>query len=61
VEKTEHELLNSKNFGKKSLEEILLKLSEFELTLGQKITDQMKKELQEKFHHKDLTVVEAEE
>jgi len=49
VEKTEHELLNSKNFGKKSLVEIIHKLEEYELGLGQKLPEQVKAELKEKF------------
>lgn len=49
VEKTEHELLNSKNFGKKSLEEIISKLSEYELGLGQRLPEPLKAELQAKF------------
>lgn len=49
IEKTEHELLNSKNFGKKSLEEIIQKLSDFELSLGQKVPDHIKAELNEKY------------
>jgi DNA-directed RNA polymerase subunit alpha len=52
IEKTEHELLNSKNFGKKSLEEIIQKLSDFELSLGQKVPDQLKDELNEKYQKK---------
>ena len=48
IEKTEHELLNSKNFGKKSLEEIILKLVDFDLALGQKLPDVLKKEMLEK-------------
>ncbi len=48
IEKTEHELLNSKNFGKKSLEEIISKLVDFELALGQKLPEHLKKELIEK-------------
>jgi len=48
VEKTEHELLNSKNFGKKSLEEIIAKLAESDMTLGQKLPDNVKAELIEK-------------
>lgn len=48
VEKTEHELLNSKNFGKKSLEEIIAKLAENEMVLGQKLPDNIKTELEEK-------------
>ena len=48
VEKTEHELLNSKNFGKKSLEEIIAKLAESDMVLGQKLPDNIKVELEEK-------------
>lgn len=49
VEKTEHELLNSKNFGKKSLEEIISKLTEYNLGLGQKIPEALRFEFKEKF------------
>ena len=49
VEKSEHELLNSKNFGKKSLEEIISKLLEYELGLGQRLPDKLREELQSKF------------
>lgn len=45
IEKTEHELLNSKNFGKKSLEEIITKLTDSELTLGQKLPENIKLDL----------------
>jgi DNA-directed RNA polymerase subunit alpha len=48
IEKTEHELLNSKNFGKKSLEEIIAKLSEYDMVLGQKLPDVIKSDLQER-------------
>lgn len=48
IEKTEHELLNSKNFGKKSLEEIITKLIDYELTLGQKLPENVKIDLDEK-------------
>lgn len=48
VEKTEHELLNSKNFGKKSLEEIIAKLAENEMVLGQKLPDNIKADLEQK-------------
>jgi DNA-directed RNA polymerase subunit alpha len=48
IEKTEHELLNSKNFGKKSLEEIITKLSEYEMVLGQKLPENIKVELSKK-------------
>ncbi|MEI6613571.1 MAG: DNA-directed RNA polymerase subunit alpha [Chrysiogenales bacterium] len=53
VEKTEHELLNSKNFGKKSLEEIISKLIEFNLGLGQKIPEALRLEFKEKFQKKE--------
>lgn len=49
IEKTEHELLNSKNFGKKSLEEIIQKLSDYDLALGQKLPDNLRTELDERF------------
>lgn len=48
VEKTEHELLNSKNFGKKSLEEIIAKLSEYELILGQRLSDSHRKTIEKR-------------
>lgn len=48
IEKTEHELLNSKNFGKKSLEEIIAKLAEYEMVLGQKLPENIKTDLQER-------------
>ncbi len=48
VEKTEHELLNSKNFGKKSLEEIIAKLNENDMTLGQKLPEVVRNDLVEK-------------
>jgi DNA-directed RNA polymerase subunit alpha len=53
VEKTEHELLNSKNFGKKSLEEIISKLTEYNLGLGQKIPEALRLEFKEKFPKKE--------
>jgi len=53
VEKTEHELLNSKNFGKKSLEEIISKLVEYNLGLGQKIPESLRAEFKEKFQKKE--------
>lgn len=53
IEKTEHELLNSKNFGKKSLEEIIQKLHDFDLALGQKVPDHIKSELNTKFKRED--------
>jgi DNA-directed RNA polymerase subunit alpha len=52
VEKTEHELLNSKNFGKKSLEEIIAKLGEYEMVLGQKLPENIVEELEEKLAKK---------
>lgn len=48
IEKTEHELMNSKNFGKKSLEEIISKLNDYELTLGQKLPEHLKNSFIEK-------------
>jgi DNA-directed RNA polymerase subunit alpha len=45
IEKTEHELLSSKNFGKKSLEEIIMKLTGLELSLGQKLPENLKEML----------------
>jgi len=48
IEKTEHELLNSKNFGKKSLEEIIAKLGEYDMVLGQKLPDNIKYDLQDR-------------
>ena len=53
VEKTEHELLNSKNFGKKSLEEIISKLIEYDLGLGQKLPEALRPEFKEKFQKKE--------
>ena len=47
IEKTEHELLNSKNFGKKSLEEIIAKLGEYDMVLGQKLPDNIKTDLED--------------
>jgi DNA-directed RNA polymerase subunit alpha len=52
IEKTEHELLNSKNFGKKSLEEIIAKLGEFEMVLGQKLPDNIRIDLDERLSKK---------
>ncbi len=54
IEKTEHELLNSKNFGKKSLEEIIAKLSEYDMVLGQKLPDMVKLEMEEKLSKKKI-------
>lgn len=48
IEKTEHELLNSKNFGKKSLEEIIQRLAELDLTLGQKVPRSIKEKMEKK-------------
>ncbi len=56
VEKTEHELLNSKNFGKKSLEEIISKLIEYNLGLGQKIPEALRSEFKEKFLKKENNI-----
>lgn len=52
IEKTEHELLNSKNFGKKSLEEIIAKLAEFDMVLGQKLPESIKNDLEDKLSRK---------
>ncbi len=52
IEKTEHELLNSKNFGKKSLEEIIAKLAEFEMVLGQKLPDNIRNDLDDRLARK---------
>lgn len=56
VEKTEHELLNSKNFGKKSLEEIISKLIEYNLGLGQKIPEALRSEFNKKFQKKENNI-----
>ncbi|MBN2346712.1 MAG: DNA-directed RNA polymerase subunit alpha [Candidatus Aminicenantes bacterium] len=61
VEKTEHELLNSKNFGKKSLEEIIGKLNEYELGLGQKLPEALRLEFKKKFLKKDTHIEIMEE
>jgi DNA-directed RNA polymerase subunit alpha len=61
VEKTEHELLNSKNFGKKSLEEIISKLSEYDLVLGQRLPEKLKLDLRERFKKDGDTEVKEEE
>jgi len=61
AEKTEHELLNSKNFGKKSLEEIISKLAEYSLTLGQRLPDDLKAAMKEKFKKKESGKEAAEE
>jgi len=54
IEKTEHELLNSKNFGKKSLEEIIQKLNDYDLALGQKLPDNLREELNEKYNRETV-------
>jgi DNA-directed RNA polymerase subunit alpha len=56
IEKTEHELLNSKNFGKKSLEEIIMKLRGLELSLGQKLPETLRETMLAK-----LAVINTEE
>ena len=56
VEKTEHELLNSKNFGKKSLEEIIGKLNEYDLGLGQRLPEPMRSEFHKKYQKKDNAI-----
>lgn len=48
VQRTEQEMLNTKNFGRKSLKEIQKVLGEMELHLGMKIDNWPPKELQEK-------------
>jgi len=60
IEKTEHELLNSKNFGKKSLEEIIAKLVDFELALGQKLPDVLRQDLAEKIEKLKSEEIEGE-
>jgi DNA-directed RNA polymerase subunit alpha len=61
IEKTEHELLNSKNFGKKSLEEIIQKLQEFDMVLGQKLPESVKSELSSRFANEDAEESESSE
>jgi DNA-directed RNA polymerase subunit alpha len=61
IEKTEHELLNSKNFGKKSLEEIIAKLSEFDMVLGQKLPENIKTELEERLSRRKPEETEIQE
>lgn len=61
IEKTEHELLNSKNFGKKSLEEIIQKLQESDLALGQKLPLPIKENLIERLKKTDNTEETEEE
>lgn len=56
VEKSEHELLNSKNFGKKSLEEIISKLTEYDLGLGQKLPEPLREEFNKKYQKKDNVI-----
>ncbi len=48
VQKTEQEMLNTKNFGRKSLKEIQRVLLEMELHLGMKVDNWPPKEMQEK-------------
>ena len=61
VEKSEHELLNSKNFGKKSLEEIISKLTEFDLGLGQRLPEPLRIEFKRKYLKKDNPIEIMEE
>ncbi len=61
VEKSEHELLNSKNFGKKSLEEIISKLTEFDLGLGQRLPEPLRAEFKRKYLKKDNPIEIMEE
>lgn len=61
VEKSEHELLNSKNFGKKSLEEIISKLTEFDLGLGQRLPEPLRAEFKRKYQKKDNPIEIMEE
>ncbi|MCX6582377.1 MAG: DNA-directed RNA polymerase subunit alpha [Candidatus Aminicenantes bacterium] len=61
IEKTEHELLNSKNFGKKSLEEIIQKLNDYEMVLGQKVPDGIKSDLARKLTKEKEEEEEEEE
>lgn len=56
VEKSEHELLNSKNFGKKSLEEIISKLTEYDLGLGQRLPDPLRTDFKKKYQKKDNVI-----
>ena len=56
VEKSEHELLNSKNFGKKSLEEIISKLTEYNLGLGQRLPEPLRLEFTKKYLKKENTI-----
>ncbi len=61
VEKSEHELLNSKNFGKKSLEEIIGKLTEYDLGLGQRLPEPLRMEFKRKYQRKDQPIEVMEE
>ncbi len=56
VEKSEHELLNSKNFGKKSLEEIISKLTEYDLGLGQRLPESLRAEFKNKYQKKEINI-----
>lgn len=56
VEKSEHELLNSKNFGKKSLEEIISKLIEYDLGLGQRLPESLRLEYRERYLKKENNI-----
>lgn len=56
VEKSEHELLNSKNFGKKSLEEIIGKLTEYDLGLGQRLPETLRADFKKKYQKKDNVI-----
>ena len=56
VEKSEHELLNSKNFGKKSLEEIISKLTEYDLGLGQRLPEPLRAEFERKYQKKNNVI-----
>ncbi len=61
IEKTEHELLNSKNFGKKSLEEIIAKLAEYDMILGQKLPENVKAELSRKLAKENTDVEDMDD
>jgi len=56
VEKTEEELLDSKNFGKKSLEEVMIKINDFNLVLGKKLPP----EIRDKIEGEEVVAVEEE-
>ncbi len=60
VEKTEEELLDSKNFGKKSLEEVMIKMKDFNLQLGKKLPPEIRERMIEE-EEADLVEEEAEE